>query len=58
MLKKCEGWSKRQPALATIFKCCKCCLCCLEKFVDVINKYAYVYVAMEQCTVGGGNHGT
>lgn len=54
LLKKAENVSKKQPALATVFKCCKCCLCCLEKFIDIINKYAYVYVAMENCTFCAG----
>jgi hypothetical protein len=49
LLKKAEAVSKRQPALATVFKCCKCCLCCIEKFVEMISQYAYVYVAMEHC---------
>eukprot|EP01052_Picozoa_sp_SAG31_P055390 SAG31_NODE_15269_length_763_cov_0.969880_1_plen_129_part_10 len=51
---ECTGESKKQPALGTVFKCCKCCLCCIEKFVEVVNKYAYVYVAMESCSFCAG----
>jgi hypothetical protein len=54
ILKKFERWSKRQPALATAFKCCKCCMCFVEKAVTVVNEYAYVYIAMERVSFCSG----
>lgn len=49
-IKKLQRLTKKQPALSGILKCCGCCVCLVEKVVSVVNKYAYVYVAMEHAT--------
>jgi len=54
VLGKVERWSKANPALATVFKCCKCCLWCVETCFTFVSQYAYVYVAMERCTFCSG----
>jgi hypothetical protein len=51
---KIERWTKRQPTMAALCKCFRCCMCCVEKCVGFVNKYAYVYVAMERCTFCSG----
>ena len=47
LTKKAAKLGQKRPVIGGMFKCCSCCLWFVSKAVEVVNKYAYVYVAME-----------
>eukprot|EP00316_Scyphosphaera_apsteinii_P011557 CAMPEP_0119303818 /NCGR_PEP_ID=MMETSP1333-20130426/5197_1 /TAXON_ID=418940 /ORGANISM="Scyphosphaera apsteinii, Strain RCC1455" /LENGTH=741 /DNA_ID=CAMNT_0007306587 /DNA_START=157 /DNA_END=2382 /DNA_ORIENTATION=- len=45
-----KDWQKENFLLRMLMKCVRCAIWCIEKCIEFVSYYAYIYVAMQGCS--------